>query len=84
MAPLLCPEAIVPQDTKPTGNNPAGVASSLQCQSQPGQAAGVTVTLFGGSRAPSRDIRAGKLVREPRALQKGTYFKQNIYNMIQR
>lgn len=84
MAPLLHPGAILPRDTKPTGDNPASVASSLQHQSQPGQAASMTVTLFGRSRAPGRGIRAGKLLRELRALQKGTYFKQNIYNMIQR
>lgn len=77
-------EPSCPETQSQQGDNPAGVASSLQRQSQPGQAAEATVTVFGGSRAPSRDIRVGKLVREPRALQKGTYFKQNIYNMIQR
>lgn len=83
-APFLHPGTILPGDTMSTGNNsPARIASSLQRQSQPGQAAGAIVTLFGGSRAPGRDIGAGKLIRELRALQKGTYFKQNIYNMIQ-
>lgn len=82
-APLLHLGTILPRDTKSTGNSPTRIASSLQRQSQPGQAAGATVTVFMGSRAPGRDIRAEKLITELRALQKGTYFKQNIYNMIQ-
>lgn len=82
-ASLLHPGAILPLDTKPAGDNPSSIASCLQRQSQPGQAAGVTVTLFRESRGPSRGIGAGKLVREQRVLQKGTHFKQNVYNMIQ-
>lgn len=70
MTSLLHLGATVPQDTKPTGNNPASIASSLQHQSQPGQAAGVTVALFGGSNVPGRDIRAEKLVRAENAAER--------------
>lgn len=73
----------MPPDTKPRGDNPAGIASSLLGHLRTRQAARTTVTLLEGSKAPGRDIRAGKLRRELRALQKGTYFKQNIYNTIQ-
>lgn len=63
MAPRLHSAATLTPDTKPTGDNPASVVSSVTSVSASPGSQNNCDPLW-GKLGPSRDIRTGKLLRE--------------------